>query len=152
MEYLGHIITEDGIKPDPRLVEKIANFPTPKNVDEVRSFLGLAGYYRRFVNNFGSIAKSLTAKTRKENTQKPFSWTDEDQKSIEKLRNYLISPPILAYPDFSQEFILFTDASNYGVGAVLSQIQDSKEVVIAYASKQYKFLAKVWISKYWWRD
>ncbi len=138
VNYLGHIISSTGIAPDPDKIDKIANYKTPESVDEVRSFLGLAGYYRRFIKNFGSIAQSLTAKTHKEASKLPFTWTDTDQKAFETLRTCLTTPPILAYPDFDQEFLLFTDACDYGVGAVLSQIQNGNEVVIAYASKQLK--------------
>ena len=86
--------------------------------------------------DFGKIAQPLTAKTHKNQVKKPFTWTDIDQKAFEKLRTSLITPPILAYPDFTKEFLLFTDACDYGIGAVLSQEQEGHEVVIAYASRQ----------------
>ena len=110
----------------------------PTSADEERSFLGLIGYYRRFVPNFGSIAKPLTLKTHKDLAKKKFIWTEADQKAFEDLRNRLITPPILAYPDFEQKFLLFTDACDYGIGAVLSQVQNGKEHPIAYASRQLK--------------
>ena len=128
VNYLGHVISSTGIAPDPSKIEKIANYKIPGSPDEVRSFLGLAGYYRRFIKDFGSIAKPLTRKTHKDVIKLPFTWTEEDQVSFEKLRTCLITPPILAYPDFDREFLLFTDACDYGIGAVLSQIQNDKEV------------------------
>ena len=138
VEYLGHVISDQGISPNPEKIEKIKNYPIPTSADEVSSFLGLAGYYRRFIPNFGAIAKPLTLKKTKDYKNIPFEWTKADQEAFDKLRQHLISPPILAYPDFNKEFILFTDACDYGVGAVLSQVQDNGEVVIAYASRQLK--------------
>ena len=138
MNYLGHIILAAGISPDPQKIERIATYKVPSSADEVRSFLGLAGYYRRFIANFGKIAASLTAKTHKDMAKEPFIWTEKDQNAFEQLRNALITSPILAYPDFNEEFLLFTDACDYGIGAVLSQVQQGKEVVIAYASQQLK--------------
>ena len=138
VQYLGHIISRDGIGPDPKTIEKIANYKTPISADEVRSFLGLAGYYRRFIPNFGSIAQPLTAKTHKDVVKNKFIWTDIDQKAFDFLRTCLITPPLLAYPDFNLEFLLFTDACDYGIGSVLSQMQDGVEKPIAYASRQLK--------------
>ena len=96
VQYLGHIISRDGIGPDPKTIEKIANYKTPISADEVRSFLGLAGYYRRFIPNFGSIAQPLTAKTHKDVVKNKFIWTDIDQKAFDFLRTCLITPPLLA--------------------------------------------------------
>jgi len=138
VKYLGHIISRDGIGPDPETIEKIVNYKTPVSADEVRSFLGLAGYYRRFIPNFGSIAHPLTAKSHNDALKNPFIWTDTDHKAFEFLRTCLITPPLLAYPDFNLEFLLFTDACDYGIGSVLSQIQDGVEKPIAYASRQLK--------------
>ena len=136
VDYLGHVISTEGIAPDPNKIDKIANYKVPISVDEVRSFLGLAGYYRRFVPNFGTIARPLTRKTHKDLEKEPFTWSEEDHKAFETLRTCLVTPPILAFPNFNLEFLLFTDACDYGIGAVLSQLQDGKEVVIAYASRQ----------------
>ena len=138
VKYLGHIISRDGIGPDPEKIEKIANYKTPVSADEVRSFLGLAGYYRRFIPNFGTIAQPLTAKTHKDALKNSFIWDDIDQKAFDTLRTCLVTPPVLAYPDFNLEFLLFTDACDYGIGSVLSQIQDGVEKQIAYASRQLK--------------
>ena len=138
VDYLGHVISRTGIAPDPAKIDKIANYKVPTSADEVRSFLGLAGYYRRFILNFGSIVRPITAKTHKDVSKKPFTWTEIDQAAFETLRTCLTTSPILAYPNFDLEFLLFTDACDYGIGAVLSQIQEEKEVVIAYFSRQLK--------------
>ena len=130
--YLGHRITTDGIYPDPEKTKVIRNFPTPKTVKNVRSFLGLCGYYRRFIKNFALHAKPLNDLLKKDTR---FNWTPFCQESFEFFRNKLINPPILQYPDFSREFILTTDASKSAIGAVLSQGEPSKDLPIAYASR-----------------
>jgi transposase InsO family protein/phosphotransferase system HPr-like phosphotransfer protein len=132
------LITPEGIKPDPAKVEQIVNYKTPTSADEVRSFLGLVGYYRKFSPNFGAIARPLTRKTHKDMLKQPFIWTEEDQKAFETLRDRLITPPVLAYPNFDEKFLLFTDACDYGIGAVLSKIQNGEEHPIAYASRQLR--------------
>jgi hypothetical protein len=133
IEFLGHIITPDGLKPNHRLTDKIRNFPTPTDVTTVRSFLGLANYYQRFIPDYATKAYPLTKLLRK---RQPFEWTEEQQNSLNELKQLLISEPIVQYPDFRQEFILATDASNFGLGAVLSQKSPTGiETVIAYASR-----------------
>ena len=118
LEYLGHVITKDGVKPNPKKLEAVMNFKRPSNVTEVKSFLGLAGYYRKFIQNFSSKAKQLTELTKDKTT---FYWTSECEKSFKILKNELCSSPVLRYPDYKKEFTLTTDASNKGLGAVLSQ-------------------------------
>lgn len=130
--YLGHQITDEGVKPDPKLVECVQNFPVPQNVKGVKSFLGLSGYYRRFIQNYGQIAKPLTSLLKKD---VPFKWSDLCQQSFEKLKNLLINYPILQYPDFTRPFNLTCDASNYAIGVVLSQGSIGKDLPIAYASR-----------------
>ena len=130
--YLGHIVSQQGIQTDPKKVEAIKNWPTPKDAKDVRSFLGIASYYRKFIPHFTTIASCLTRLTEKD---VKFQWGDEEIKSFEKLKQYLTSAPILSYPKDKGRFIVDTDASNFGIGAVLSQIQDGQEKVIAYASK-----------------
>ena len=130
VEYLGHVISDNGIQPDPGKIEKIKNYPLPKSVDEISSFLGLAGYYRRFIPNYGSIARPLNQKKTKECKDTSFEWSADGQVSFDKLRTALITPPILAYPDFSKEFILFTDACDYGIGAVLSQVEENEKLLL----------------------
>ena len=134
VQYLGHVISAMGTSPDPSKIEAIKNYVPPKTVGELASFLGLVSYYRRFIDKFSTIAHPLIIQSKGMKTEE-VKWGPDEVKAFETLRNCLITPPILAYPDFSKEFIIFTDASDYGIGAVLSQIQNDKEVVIAYASK-----------------
>ena len=118
LEYLGHLITAKGVKPNPAKTEAVKNFKQPKDVTEIQSFLGLAGYYRKFIKNFSHIAKPLTELTKKNNT---FYWTDKHTKAFNQLKELLCTAPVLRYPDYEKEFTLTTDASNIGLGAVLSQ-------------------------------
>ena len=144
VKYLGHVISEDGVETDPDKITALKNWPTPTNHQEVRSFLGFAGYYRRFIAGYSKIAKplhaltvGLPAKRKHMHHQKPpkFSWTPECQKAFGTLIDHLTSAPALAYADFTQPFILHTDASITGLGAALYQVQDGKERVVAYASR-----------------
>jgi hypothetical protein len=142
INFLGHVASEDGIGTDPDKCSALEGWPIPTSAKALRQFLGFAGYYRRFVKDFSKVAKPLFALTsrpkkgsRKAKSDPPFTWTPECQEAFDHLRQSLMSPPILAYPDYSQPFILYTDASNLGLGAVLSQVQDGKERVIAYASR-----------------
>ena len=133
LEFLGHIIAKDGIRPDPSKIEKVKNFPIPENTTELRGFIGLASYYRRFIHRFSEIAKPLNKLLMK---GQKYEWKEEQQKAFDFLKNKLITSPILIYPDFNKRFILSTDASYLGLGAVLSQLDDQgKEHVIAYASR-----------------
>jgi len=137
--FLGHVVSADGIRPDPTNTEKIKNFPVPKNVKGIQQFLGLAGYYRKFIMNFASIATPLNQLIKKTET---FNWGTEQQIAFEILRNKLMNPPILRYPDLTKPFMLMTDASGYALGAVLGQKDDlnnkTKDHVIAYASRALK--------------
>ena len=130
--FLGHVVSEKGVKPDPRNIEKSLKWRVPQNVSEVKQFLGLCSYYRRFIRNFSMIAKPLNDLTRKESKLK---WTDNCQTAFDELRAHLIGPDIMAYPVDDGNYILDTDASDYALGAVLSQIQSGQEKVIAYASR-----------------
>lgn len=133
VQYLGHIISRNGVATDPSKTEKVATWPAPTSVQEVQQFLGFAGYYRRFVKDFAKIARPLHRLTECPNT---FAWTSKCQQAFDELRRRLTSAPVLAYPDFNRQFILDTDASDTGIGAVLSQIDDSgQERVIAYGSR-----------------
>ena len=132
VQYLGHIISAQGVEADPAKVEAVRQWPVPKNQTEVKSFVGLASYYRRFVKGFAEIARPLHQLTEK---GRRFKWTDECQAAFEKLKASLMSAPILAYPDPHKTFILDTDASDAGIGAVLSQEEAGYERVIAYASR-----------------
>ncbi|CAN6166061.1 unnamed protein product [Urochloa humidicola] len=116
--YLGHVISEKGVATDPKKVSAIAQWPVPINTKELRSFLGLAGYYRKFIKHFGIISKPLTNLLKKHSL---FIWTVEHDTAFNCLKSALSSSPTLALPDFSQPFCLETDASDLGVGAVLMQ-------------------------------
>ena len=131
---MGHVVTPGGVSPDPSKTYVVAEWPIPTNKKEVQQFLGLANYYRRFIKNFASIAKPLQRLTEK--NLNFFEWTDTCQDAFNHLRKCLVTAPILAFPDFSKKFILDTDASDCGIGAVLAQVQDDgSESVIAYASR-----------------
>lgn len=118
LEYLGHLITSEGVKPNPAKIGAIKNFKAPTNVKEVQCFLGLAGYYRKFIKNFSHIAKPLTTLIKKDN---PFNWSEKHHEAFNTLKNALCTAPVLRFPDYNKEFTLTTDASNVGLGAVLSQ-------------------------------
>ena len=131
--FLGHIVGRNGISPDPTKVEKIKNFPEPTNLKELRGALGLFSYYRKFVKDFSRIAKPLLILLKKDTS---FEWTNKQQNAFDYLKKRLMEAPILQYPDFSKSFLIYTDASGTGLGAVLSQLNDErKECVIAYASR-----------------
>ena len=132
VEFLGHVVSGDGVSTDPKKTEAIDKWPNPRSVRDVRSFLGLCSYYRRFVKGFADIAKPLYVLTQQDVV---FVWSDECQEAFQNLKAALTSPPILAYPSESDAFILDTDASSVGIGAVLSQVQNGTERVIAYFSR-----------------
>jgi len=130
--FLGHVVSGAGISTDPEKTRAVAQWPVPTSVKETKSFLGLASYYRRFIGNFAGIAAPLHALTKKDQA---FIWSNEAHTAFLTLRNALISAPVLAMPNDTDEYILDTDAGNHSIGAVLSQIQDGTERVIAYASR-----------------
>ncbi|XP_063911941.1 uncharacterized protein LOC135128792 [Zophobas morio] len=130
--YLGHLVTDKGIRPDPEKVKSVKNFPVPTNTKQVKAFLGLAGYYRRFVQNFSSISKPINNLLKK---NVPFDWTTSVQLAFEKLKSILSDDIVLQYPDFSKPFNLTTDASGTGIGAILSQQTKTGDQPIAYASR-----------------
>ena len=113
LEYLGHVVTSEGISPNPDKVRVIQEFPTPTKLKELRSFLGFANYYRRFVRGFSNIANPLNALTKK---NVPFVCTVACAEAFEKLKRALVSAPILAYPNFREPFLLFVDASSTCIG------------------------------------
>lgn len=157
VKYLGHIVSRSGVQPDPDKISAVRAYKIPQNVKEVRAFLGLVGYYRRFIREFAETARPLTQLTKQD---REFSWGTEEQRSFERLRNALCSEDVLAYPDFKLPFILSVDASGVALGAVLSQLQDGVERPIGYASRQLnaaernysatekEMLAAVWATKY----
>ena len=130
--YLGHVVSRHGVATDPTKTDKVSKWPAPNSVKEVQQFLGLASYYRRFVRNFAVIAKPLYRLTER---GRQFQWTKECSEAFAVLKHRLTTSPVLSYPDFAKPFILDTDASYDGIGAVLSQQHEGKEVVVAYASR-----------------
>ena len=133
MDYLGYRVSGEGLSTDPRKTAAIEKFPTPTDVKSLRSFLGLTSYYRRFVPCFSKVASPLHHLTRKD---APFVWTDECELAFSQLKALLTSATVLAFPQFDREFLLETDASGLGLGAVLAQKQDDGLVrPIAYASR-----------------
>ena len=163
MKFLGHLITPDGIKPDPGLIATIEKFPVPTSIKNVQAFLGLTGYYRRFIQNYAKIAEPLFKLLRghqASSTRSSLEWTDHCTSAFEILKRHLTSPPIMQPPNFSYPFILELDACEYGIGCVLSQEYDNKTYVIAYASRtlttperkysavEREALAIVWATKH----
>ena len=158
MIFLGHVLSADRISANPEKVEKVRDWPVPSNAKELHSFLGLASYYCRFIPNFACIAKCLHQLVGPTNVKKTkgkrmevtsledlknleltipkFVWASEHQKAFDVLKLALTTAPVLGYPDFEREFILETDASLRGLGAVLSQVDEQgKTHIIAYASQ-----------------
>ncbi|GJT29687.1 putative reverse transcriptase domain-containing protein [Tanacetum coccineum] len=131
VQFLGHVVNRDGIHVDPSKVESVKNWKTPESSTEIRSFLGLAGYYRRFIENFSKIAKPLTLLTQKNKT---YVWGNEQDEAFRILKEKLCNAPVLALPDGPDDFVVYCDASKQGFGCVLMQ----RGKVIAYASRQLK--------------
>ena len=131
--FLGHTVSQEGIKPNPKTIEAVLSWKIPENVKEVQSYLGLCSYYRQYIENFSHVAAPLTKLTKK---NVKFVWDESCQTAYELLKEKLCSAPILAFPRPGLKYILDTDASDIGIGGVLSQVQDGRERVIAYASKK----------------
>jgi hypothetical protein len=132
VNYLGHKITEAGVRPDPQKVGAIELFPTPSTAKQLETLCGMISYYRRFIPNCSRIASPLYKLLKKD---AKFEWTEAQGNAFQHLKSKLISRPILQYPDFSNEFILTTDASNSGLGAVLSQGPVGEDLPVAYSSR-----------------
>lgn len=157
LAFLGHIVTTGGIKPNPDKIQAIKCFPIPKTQKEIKSFLGLLGYYRKFIKDFAKLVKPLTVCLKKGKT---VELTEEYTKTFKTCKDILTNDPILQYPDFSKPFVLTTDASNVAIGAVLSQGPIGSDKPICYASRtlsdtetnystiEKELLAIVWATKY----
>ena len=156
--YLGHVVSQSGISADKSKVDSVEKCPIPTNVKQVRSFVGLASYYRRFIPGFSKIAGSLFALTKKDSVSE---WSQSCQQAFEKLKQFLVASPILVFPDFIKRCILETNTLGVGLGAVLSQKQSSGQIAsIAYASRtlqqhetrygksELEALAVVWATKH----
>ena len=128
VKYLGFKVNKDGLIIDDDKVRPILDYPRPKNIKHVRRFVGATSWYRRFVQDYAKICEPLTRLTKKSLN---FNWGDEQEKAFQTLRSALTSSPILAYPDFNIPFCGQTDASDYGLRVVVTQVQDEKEGVWA---------------------
>ncbi|WVZ53169.1 hypothetical protein U9M48_004150 [Paspalum notatum var. saurae] len=129
--FLGHIITAEGVSIDPEKVQDVMERQQPINVSEIRNFIGLAGYYLRFIEGFAKIARPMSSLLQKD---KKFEWTEACERSFQKLKAKLTTAPVLALPNIHRDFVIYCDASRQGLGCVL--MQDNK--VIAYASRQLR--------------
>ena len=125
--FLGHVILGEGIAAEPTKVQSVTEWLAPTTVGEIHSFLGLAGYYRRFIENFSKIAKPMMALLKKDTK---FHWTDECEASFQELKKRLTTAPVLILPDIRKDFQVYCDASRLGLGGVL--MQDGR--VVSYAS------------------
>lgn len=155
--FLGHLVTSQGVKPNPDKIKAIQDFPIPRTQKEIKSFLGLLGYYRKFIRDFAKLTKPLTECLKKGKT---IELNDRYISAFELSKDLLINDPILQYPDFSKPFILTTDASNFALGAILSQGTIGSDKPICYASRtltdtetnystiEKELLAIVWATKY----
>lgn len=132
LKYLGYVVDRFGLRTDPSKVGTILNFPVPQDAKGIKRFLGMAGWYRRFIKNFSHIARPLSRLTSKKVT---FVWSDEANESFNLLKTALVSAPILKCPDFNKPFSIQTDASSYAIGAVLTQKIDDCDHPIAYCSR-----------------
>ena len=126
--FLGHIVSSEGISVDPEKVSAVQEWPTPTSITEIRSFLGLAGYYRRFIKDFSKIAAPMLKLTRK---GKPYNWTKECQEAFDKLKELLTTSPVLIIPDQSGGMEVHCDTSGTGLGCVLMEHRK----VVAYGSR-----------------
>ena len=137
--YLGHIVSNKGIATDPKKIRAIQLWPRPATVTEVRKFTGLTNYYRKFIHGYANVARPLHDLVSGKSAKKKrttVEWTDDCEIAFNKLEELCSNTPVLAYPDYRQKFKLYTDASEIGLGAVLTQIkEDSLERPIAYASR-----------------
>lgn len=130
--YLGHIVSQHGVSANPEKISAILKIQSPRSAKEIKSYLSMVSYYRAFIPNLSDITEPLTRLLRK---NIPFVWSDRCEEAFQLLKTKLTTAPVLAYPDFSKDFILNCDASKYAIGAVISQMHDGKERAIAYASR-----------------
>ena len=133
-KYLGHIVSEQGIQPDADKLKTVSNYPVPKNIKEMKQFLGLSNYYKRFIRNYAQITELLHRMQRK--GKQPFNWNTSCQEAFDTLKEKLIISPILSYPNFTLPFIVYSDTSDMAIGGIFGQVQNNQEVVVCYWSRQ----------------
>ena len=141
MQYLGHILSATGIRPLPSKTQAIQCMDPPTSPKQVRAFLGLVGYYRKFIKSFAKIAKPLTLLTRQ---QVKFEWTPDHQTAFEHLKNAIVQAPILHYPHPNKTYIVYTDASDNACGAQLSQNHNGMEFPVAFLSHTFSETQRKW--------
>ena len=142
VQFLGHVISSLGILVDPTKVDVVLQWERPKSVKKITSFVGLAGYYKRFIEGFSKIVAPLTHLTRKD---QPFAWTYKCEESFQELKKRFTSAPVLVIPDTSKSFEVYCDASYQGLGSVLMQ----EKKVVAYASRQLKVHRRITLLMIW---
>ena len=143
VEYLGHILSDQGIQASPDKTDIVKNFPRPRNRKEVKSFLGLCNFYRRYIKGYSDIANPLNQLLKKD--IKRLKWTDECDKAFKDLKNKLTSPPILAFPNLNKSFRVAVDASDFAISYILSQFdENNQEKVIAYGGRSLRGSEKKW--------
>lgn len=147
VKYLGHVVSENGVETDPDKIKALSEWPVPTDIKTLRSFLGFAGYYRRFIKDYARVVKPLNdllvghstnksvSSRKKKKKITPWQWGKDQQEAFDLLKEKLSSPPVLGYADFTKPFVVHTDASTEGLGAVLYQEQKGRDRVIAYASR-----------------
>ena len=134
LHYLGHFVSAEGIMVDPNKIKAMKNMVAPKTPREVRRFIGMCSYYRKFVQNFSEKASSLTVLTKK---NQRFHWGKHEEEAFNNLKNSLVEAPILHYPDYELPFQLLTDASDVALGAVLTQRKEGVDLPIAFYSRKF---------------
>ena len=147
VKFLGHIVSSEGIETDPDKIRAVKEWPRPQTLQELRRFTGFSSYYRKFIKGYAGVAKPLHELTGILANQKPRRgkkakigdlWKEEHETAFQELKKRFTETPILGFPNFELPFVLETDASEQGLGAVLSQVQDGKMRVIAYASRSLR--------------
>lgn len=133
VEFLGHVVSDNGVYMEKKKMEAIQEWPTPKSVQEIRQFLGLAGFYRKFIKDFSKISSSLTELLKKD---VKFNWKEQHQQALDELKRAVSSAPVLILPDYKLPFVVSTDASGYAIGATLSQDQGKGLQPVAFMSKK----------------
>lgn len=142
VKYVGYVWSRNGVKADPEKIAVMSEYPRPKNIRELRRYLGMTGYYRRLIRNYSGMAAPLTDMLRRETNK--IEWTEARIEAFEALRKAMSSAPVVATPDFDAEFTLQCDASDVAAGAALGQTQENREVVIAYYSHKWGGNEKAW--------